>query len=186
MTVRDLLARIARQLEETQIPYMIVGSMASSYHGEPRMTRDVDLVIDPEPASLHRFLDALSPNEFYVDRDAAATALTERSQFNVVEMASGWKVDFVIRKDRLFSLAEFKRRREADVLGVRAYVASAEDTIIAKLEWARSGDSERQLRDVAGILELSGDRLDLAYIERWTSELGLADLWSSVTRRRDQ
>ena len=95
----------------------------------------------------------------------------------MVLLDSGWKADLILRKERPFSRAEFERRQPADIAGVPVYVATAEDTIVAKLEWARAGESERQLRDVIGILEVSGERLDRDYIARWIAELGLHALW---------
>jgi len=180
VTLGALLARISAKLDDAGIAYMITGSVASSFHGEPRATRDLDIVIDPTPDAIRRLVRSLPADEFYTDLDAALEALRQRSQFNVVEVATGWKVDLLVRKDRPFSREEFARRQRADLQGVSAYVATAEDTIIAKLEWARSGESERQLRDVAGILAASGDRIDHAYLKQWIKELGLSELWARV------
>lgn len=178
MSLSDLVAAVVQRLDEAGIPYMITGSLASSFHGEPRSTRDADLVIDPTPDAFRRFIDGLVGAEgFYVDADAAVDALERRTQFNLIDAATGWKVDFVIRKDRPFSLEEFRRRRPVDLLGTTAYLATAEDTIIAKLEWAQAGESERQLRDVASILSVVGDQLDRQYLDRWIADLGLVDLW---------
>lgn len=180
MTLGELLAGIGARLEAAGIPYMVTGSVASSFHGEPRATRDIDIVIDPGPEALDAFVESLPAADFYVDPDIARTALAERSQFNVIEIASGWKVDLMIRKDRPFSVEELARRQPADVLGSPTFVATAEDVVIAKLEWAKAGESERQLRDVAAILAVSGDGLDYPYIERWVSALGLRKAWSEV------
>jgi Domain of unknown function (DUF1814). len=180
MTLEQLLAAFGRRLTQARIPYMVTGSIASSFHGEPRATRDIDLVIDPTAQALARFVRDLPADVFYVDRDAALTALAERTQFNVIEKASGWKVDLVIRKDRPFSIEEFGRRKPAELLGTPTFVASAEDVVIAKLEWAKAAESERQLRDVAAILAVSGDGLDYSYIERWVAALGLGDTWAQV------
>jgi len=173
MTLGDLVARLTDTLDNAGIPYMLTGSLASSFHGEPRSTRDVDVVIDPSPDSLERLLSSFPADAYYVDGEAARAALAERGQFNVVEQATGWKVDFVIRKERKFSRAEFGRRTWVELPGGPAFVATAEDTIIAKLEWAQAGESERQLRDVASILAVSGDRLDRGYLDRWVGALGL-------------
>lgn len=184
MSLSDLVAQIVERLDRAGIPYMITGSLASSFHGEPRATRDADLVIDPTPDALRRFLDALSEADgFYVDTDAALDALHRRTQFNVVDVETGWKVDFVIRKDRPFSVEEFRRRQPVELLGTTAYVATAEDTIIAKLEWPLAGESERQLRDVASIVSVVGDKLDQQYLQRWIADLGLGDLWESALPR---
>jgi hypothetical protein len=180
MTLGDLVARMVDRLERAGIPYMLTGSLASSFHGEPRTTRDVDLVIDPTPRALTAFVGRLPAGEFSVDADAARVALQERSQFNIVEVETGWKVDFVVRKDRPFSVEEFERRMPAELVGHRAFIATAEDTIIAKLEWAMAGESERQMRDVASILAASGESLDFSYLERWTRQLGLTTAWEQV------
>ena len=97
--------------------------------------------------------------------------------FNIIEIATGWKLDLVIRKARPFSIEEMRRRTLTKLLGIEVSIATAEDTIIAKLEWAKQGASDRQLEDVAGILRVRGSDLDLDYIERWITELGLAEPW---------
>jgi hypothetical protein len=172
-----LLDRVVRMLNEASIPYMVVGSLASSFHGEPRQTRDIDIVIDPTPGALRRFVERL-PADFYADADAAMEALERRTSFNLVETESGWKVDLIIRRDRPFSREELGRRIRVKLLGTEAEIATAEDTIIAKLEWATEGHSERQLRDVAAILETQGASLDEDYIGRWVRALGVEDAWS--------
>ena len=179
MSLIDLVATIARRLDAAGIPYMLTGSLASSFHGEPRSTRDADVVIDPTPEALRRFVTALTQEEpFYVDANSALDALEHRTQFNVIEVATGWKVDFIIRRDRPFSIEEFGRRQQVEFPGGTTYVATAEDMIIAKLEWAVAGESEQQLRDVSSIASVMGGALDLEYLERWIAELGLIDLWN--------
>jgi hypothetical protein len=173
----DLLAAMADRLETAEIPYMVVGSVAGSFHGHPRTTADVDIVIDPSAEALRAFVNALPDDEYYVSDTAAIEALDRRSSFNVIEHATGWKVDLLIRKDRAFTVTEFERRSGAPLFGRDTPVATAEDTIIAKLEWAPAGESERQLRDVAGILEVNGESLDRDYIGRWVEQLGLEDPW---------
>ena len=185
MSQGRLLARIARQLDDAAIPYMVVGSLASSFHGEPRMTRDIDIVIDPTVASLQRLVEGLLAAGLYLDRDAAAAALELRGSFNAIEAEIGWKVDFLIRKDRAFSRTELDRRLRVRLLETDAHVATAEDTIIAKLEWATGGESERQLRDVARMLAVSGDALDYPYIEHWVRALDLAEMWARARALAD-
>ena len=174
---RGPLRTIIAALEAAKIPHMVVGSFASMAHGEPRTTRDLDVVIDPRPEQLDALVAALDPERFYVDLDVARDALRRRSMFNVIDMETGWKLDFVIRKDRPFSIEEMRRRTPARILGMDVATATAEDVIVAKLEWAKLGGSDRQLEDVAGILRVRGLELDLAYIERWVAELDLAEVW---------
>ena len=173
-----LLRTIAGKLEAAGIPFMVVGSFASTVHGEPRTTMDVDIVIDPTAATLAQLLASLDPEEFYVDADTARDALRRRSMFNVIEMATAWKVDLMIRKDRPFSVEELSRRVTSRVIDVAVPTATAEDTIIAKLEWASASSSERQLLDVAGILRVQAGSVDMEYIERWVAALELAGGWA--------
>lgn len=175
------LARLISKLTDAGIGHMVVGSFASSFHGVPRSSQDLDLVIDPTPESLQRFLADLPPDEYYADADAARDALARRAQFNVIDMATAWKADLIIRKARPFSISEMSRRVERDLLGTRVHVASPEDTLIAKLEWAvLGGGSDLQLRDAAGIVRLRGSELDQAYIQQWVDQLGLAEVWDRI------
>jgi hypothetical protein len=172
-----LLRTIVAALEAAGIPHMVVGSFASTAHGEPRTTRDLDLVIDPSLDQLNELVGAFDPEHFYVDPYVARDALRRRSMFNIIEISTGWKLDLMIRKARAFSIEEMQRRMITKILGMDVPTATAEDTIIAKLEWAKLGASDRQLEDVAGILRVRGAELDLDYIERWVAELELAEPW---------
>lgn len=183
MTFAGSLAEAIRLLERVAVPYMITGSVAGTYHGEPRSTLDIDIVIDPDGAALERLVDALAAADFYVDRDAARVALRDRTQFNAIG-TDALKIDFIIRKERPFSVEEFARRREVQLPGTSGFLATAEDVIVAKLEWAVATDSERQLRDVAGILSVGGDAIDHAYLARWIAALGLTDAWTRVVGRQ--
>jgi hypothetical protein len=178
VTFGELLALVIGLLERSGIPYMVTGSLASSYHGEPRATRDADIVIDPSREALDQLTAGLQGIGFYVDRDVAREALADRSQFNAIGTDAS-KVDFMIRRDRPFSVEEFRRRQQADLLGTPGFVATAEDVILAKLEWANATGSDRQLDDVAGILAIASE-LDLSYIDRWAATLGLEDALSAV------
>ncbi len=181
--LRDLLERIVPALHQAGVPFMIAGSFASTAHGLPRATQDLDIVIDPSGKALAALLSLLPQEQYYVDADVAREAFRSHGMFNVIDHASGWKIDFIFRKDRSFSEQEFERRRPMTLLGVEVSMASAEDTIIAKLEWSKtSGGSERQRRDVAGMLATVGDDLDYPYIERWLKELDLSDEWELAKR----
>jgi hypothetical protein len=172
-----LLAAIVAKLDAIGIPHMVVGSFASTVHGEPRSTHDLDLVIDPSPEELELLLASLDPERYYVDPAVARDALRRRSMFNVIEMTSAWKLDLVIRKARPFSIEELRRRQITRILGIDVAIATAEDTIVAKLEWAKQGASDRQLEDVAGILRIRGPDLEVPYIEHWVDALDLRAEW---------
>jgi hypothetical protein len=174
----DALRRVIDLLERLGVPYMLTGSVATSYHGRPRATHDADIVVDPTPEQLDTLVQDLGRAGFYADVDGAREALRLRRQFNAIDTRYACKVDLIVKKDRPFSHEEFARRQRRN-LPFRADVAvvTPEDAILSKLEWARqSGDSERQLRDAAGVLHLN-PTLDREYVERWADALGVADLW---------
>jgi len=133
-----LLRTIVAALEAARIPHMVVGSFASTAHGEPRTTRDLDLVIDPGLDQLNRLVGALDPERFYVDPDVARDALRRRSMFNIIEIDTGWKLDLVIRKARPFSIEEMQRRTVTKILGLDVPTATAEDRRLSVLSvsWA--------------------------------------------------
>lgn len=181
-SVEGFLRRVLHALDSATVPYMLTGSFASSFHGAPRTTHDVDLVIAPTLGTLERLLTQFPHDRYYVSRDAALQAYGAETLFNVVDFASGWKVDFILRKSRSFSSTEFERRRQVDLLGTTLWVASAEDVVLSKLEWAKLSESDRQIRDVSDILRAQRDALDADYIERWVQSLGLHAEWTKARK----
>ncbi len=181
MSAANLLCEVVKALDDAGIPHMLVGSFASTAHGAPRSTQDIDIVIDPTADALDRFLGAFDLKDVYVS-PSAPVALANRDQFNVIDTTTGWKVDLIIRKDRPFSRAEFARRTRARALDVDVYLATAEDTVLAKLEWAATGGSDRQVADAATVLAVSGDELDHDYLDRWAAELGVEALLARARR----
>jgi hypothetical protein len=179
------LREIIRALDDAGIAYMVCGSLGSSFHGQPRATNDVDLVIAPTRTQLEALVAALVPR-FYADLEAAVEALTNGGSFNVIEGEIGWKADLIPLRNRPFSREEFSRRRQAEVLGSKVYVVSPEDAILSKLEWARKGASERQLKDAAGIVATQGADLDRTYLSKWARELGVAGLLEELLREGRQ
>jgi len=161
---------------------MVVGSYASTFHGEPRMTRDIEIVVDPSESSLEVLVDLVDRDRFYLGD--AMEALRDRGMFNLIERHSGWKVDFVIKKDRPFSDAEFERRIPARVNGVDVEIATVEDTILAKLEWSAASRSDRQLSDVIAMAAIQ--ELDRVYLEQWAKELGIGAALAKALNSADQ
>jgi hypothetical protein len=176
------LQRAVAALDAASVPYMLTGSFASSFHGTPRTTQDIDIVIAPNLGSLKALLAQFPEDKYYVSVDAALQAYGSEGLFNVVDFASGWKVDFIIRKARAFSVEEFNRRHQVGFLGTTLYIATAEDVVISKMEWAKMSESERQIGDVASILRTRRDELDTAYIERWAATMGLSAQWERARR----
>jgi hypothetical protein len=182
MSVPDVFRRITKALGQAGIGYMLSGSFASAHYGVPRSTQDIDLVIEASPAQLRAFVESLSGNEYYADLDSALGAHKRQSMFNVIDLATGWKIDLIIRKSRAFSQEEFRRRQRASLHDVSLFVASAEDVVISKLEWAKLAQSRRQIEDAAAILRIRWDALDHSYLEKWIVELDLKMEWDDALR----
>ena len=171
---------VIEALEALGVPYFLGGSLASSVHGVLRTTKDADVVADLRLKHVQPLARALS-DAFYVDAESIKDAIRHQSSFNVIHLETMFKVDVFILKGRPFDAAQFGRRA-TQVIATDpercAYVASAEDTILAKLEWYRKGGevSEQQWRDVLGVLKVQGDRLDYGYLRHWAVQLSVADL----------
>ena len=181
--IGEFLNRITSALEMNGVPYMLTGSVASSMYGIPRATNDIDLVIAPTHAQRLSVVQLLQRVGLTVAPEAAVAALKRKSQFNVIDFSHGLKVDLIIRKAREFSVVEFDRRKTHEVEGMRLTLATPEDVLLAKLEWSKIGESERQLIDAAGIIKVQGTALDYAYIERWVESLELQTQWNAARER---
>jgi hypothetical protein len=182
MKLPEVMHGITAALDRAGIAYMLSGSFASAYYGASRSTQDIDFVISATPAQLTTFVQGLSTESYYSELGAALEAHRRQSLFNVVDQATGWKIDLIIRKSRAFSQEEFSRRRLVDLEGTPLFVATAEDVIIAKLEWSKLAQSRRQIEDVAAILRARWGSLDRSYIEKWIAELGLREGWNEAGR----
>jgi hypothetical protein len=181
-TTNNVFARVIGALEQAGIPYMLTGSFASSYHGVPRATQDIDIVISPTADQIRTLVGLLPETEYYVDEDAALDALKRQGRFNLVDLDTGWKIDLMIRRSRPFSRNEFDRREVVEFQGMKLAVATAEDVILAKLEWAKLGGSQRQIEDAAGILRIRREDLDRDYLRRWVEELDLTTQWEEARK----
>ena len=185
MGQKDFLARLVTKLENVGIPYMISGSLGSSFHGEPRATNDIDLIISPNAEQLNTFIQSLSEG-YYVNPEAVHEAFRNRSAFNVIDHQTGWKADFIIRKDRPFSLEEFGRRIKGNIVGIRVFVISPEDAILSKLEWSKAGESDRQFRDALGVAVVQWETLDKEYLLKWAQELSVETLLENLLRSAEK
>jgi len=184
MEILDILERVISKLEELGIPYMVSGSAASSFYAFVRTTQDGDLVVALGSDQVEKFASAFAP-EFYLDRASIHRSLQMGGSFNLIHLQSSLKIDFFPLRKRSFSQQEFARRQPRRLLEksvVPAYVATAEDTILSKLEWFRAGGevSENQWKDVVGILRVQATSLDLAYLNQWARELHVEDLFEKA------
>lgn len=173
------LFQVIEALDGLEVAYFVGGSVASAAYGTPRATLDADLVADLQMAHVPAFVDALQ-DQFYVDEPMIEDAIRRRGSFNVLSLATMFKVDVFVLKDRPFDHSQMERRRKlaVDPEAAPVFVASMEDIILSKLEWYRLGNevSERQWGDVLGVLRTQAGQLDRAYLRRWAGELGIDDL----------
>jgi hypothetical protein len=165
VNVPDVFRRIIAALNQAGMGYMLSGSFASTHYGVPRSTQDIDLVIEATPAELRAFVEALSSKEYYADLESALEAHKRQFILNVIDLPTGWKIDLIIRKSRVFSQEEFRRRQRVCLHDVPLFVASAEDVVISKLEWAKLAESRCQIEDAAAILRVQWDLFDHCYLE---------------------
>ena len=142
MTAEDLFRRIITALDQAGIPHMLTGSFASAYHGSPRATQDIDLVIEADADRIRTLVASLPAEAYYVDLDAALTAIDAEGQFNVIDLVSGWKIDLMIRKQRPFSLEEFDRRRSVELHG----------TSIKVVRWVQAFELESEWKAACGMV----------------------------------
>jgi hypothetical protein len=168
---------VGRQLDALGITWLVGGSVASSILGEPRATADVDLVADLRGRHVSALYAALV-DTYYIDEDATKFAVKTRGAFNVIQLASMTKVDIYCSRDEPLAREELARRIFVDVEGQRLPCASAEDIILQKLMWFVEGGgvSDRQWRDIRGVMRVQGAALDRAYLEHHAASHGVLEL----------
>jgi len=172
----DIVRDVSQRLGQAGINYMLTGSMAMNYYAQPRMTRDIDVVLALRPDDAGRVVKLFSP-DYYVSREAVDSSIAHQSLFNLIHNESVIKVDCIVRKQTEYRLNEFNRRQRIKIQDFETWIVSKEDLILSKLFWAKDSHSELQLRDVKNLVSTDCDR---DYIERWTAELDLAKLWEEV------
>jgi hypothetical protein len=165
----EVLTDVAARLESAGIDYMLTGSLAMSLYAQPRMTRDIDVVVELAAVDVASVVDLFSP-EYYVDAEAVGSAIAARGFFNAFHFTRLVKVDFIVRRDEAFERQKFVRRQRRELAGRHVWVISKEDLILSKLVWAAPTESAFQLRDVRNLLA-SG--VDDAYLRQWSAKLGV-------------
>ena len=168
----DIVRDISHRFEQARIAYMLTGSMAMNYYAQPRMTRDIDVVIAVSPDDVGRVAALFRP-DYYVSEENIRESIAHESIFNLIHQESVIKVDCIIRKNSEYRQMEFERRQKISVLDFITFIVSKEDLIISKLSWAKESNSDVQLSDVRNLLATGYDD---AYLRHWTRELGLDNL----------
>jgi len=187
MTQQEFFEEVLAALERLDIPYMVTGSVGAMLYGEPRMTNDMDVVIDPSPARVPLLVLAFSGEDYYFP---PAEVVTEeircRGQFNILHVGSGSKVDLIVRRDTEFARNEFARRKVvAFSARLDSMSATPEDIILAKLAYYHMSPSQKHVEDIRGILAVSGDELDGSYLHEWIARLGLTEVWQETKPATD-
>ncbi len=176
----EVLKELARRLDEIGIAYMVTGSTAANFYAVPRMTRDIDIVVELSDRDIGKFVSAFE-KDHYLEPETVREAVKNKGMFNLIHDKYLFKLDFVVRKDTPYRRKEFSRRKRISVDGQNLYVVAPEDLILSKLEWAKDSESEFQLRDVRNLLQ-SVRRLDRRYLTRWAKQLSVLSLYQKTNR----
>jgi hypothetical protein len=186
MSQQELLRKVVQALDDAGIEYMVTGSVASSLQGEPRSTHDIDLVVAVKRAAARKLAKAFPPPDFYLDEESIVDAINNQNMFNLIEVNTGDKVDFWILTDRPFDQSRFGRKYLEDVMGMQITVSSPEDTILAKLWWAKlSGGSEKQFTDALRVYEVQFEKLDMDYLHDWAKEMAVEQMLTRMEKEAE-
>lgn len=180
-TELEVLRDVSQRLDSAGIAFMLTGSVAMNHYAQPRMTRDIDLVVALNQAQAEVVVHLFEP-DYYVDVQAIARAIARRSMFNLIHNDSVIKVDCIVLKNDRYRQEEFERRRQVTISDFQTWIVSREDLILSKLHWARDSKSEMQLKDVRNLL--TGD-CDLDYLHSRAQQLGIEFLLKEVTTDND-
>ena len=184
MSQSNLLILLARILAEEGIEYLVTGSMASAFHGEPRLSHDIDVVVVLHPRNARSLVARFESLDFYADEDSVLAAISSAGQCNFVHLPSSGKIDLWMLTHTPFDQSRFARRVSLPFQGETLWVSSAEDTILMKLVWDREcGGSPKQRGDVLRVYENQARQLDMEYLDDWAVQLGVADRLADIRRR---
>jgi hypothetical protein len=178
----ELLNFVADAFDRVAVTYAVTGSHASIAYGEVRFTIDIDVVARLDSSSLDSFLQQFPRDQFYVSEDGAIYAALNGGQFNIIHPESGLKVDVIVPREAGWPDQLARRVRIATDADRRIWFVAPEDLILHKMEFFREGGSDKHLRDIAGILQITRD-VDREYIWQWANKLGLGEIWSQISRR---
>ncbi len=167
---------VSKKLIEYKIPFMLTGSIAMNFYVEPRMTRDIDIVVYLQKENISAIVKMFE-QDYYIDEDSVRMAIESNRMFNIVHNETVTKVDFIIRKKTEYRLVEFERRQLVNFVNIPTYIVSKEDLIISKLDWMKNSKSDMQKKDIS--LLLSSD-YDKDYVKKWSIELALNGLLEEI------
>jgi len=179
---RHLLLKVARILDQLDIPYIVTGGIAVFVWGRPRFTDDIDIVVELKAEKIDQLAKELLKvsKASYADANMMRDALRHQGEFNFIDGATGVKVDFWISKEDEFNRNRFTRKVTKKILEKDISFISPEDLILAKLRWQQISPSSKQLEDVESIFKISGEKLDREYLAKWAVRLGVQDIYSQI------
>ncbi|MCP4682570.1 MAG: hypothetical protein GY864_09580 [Desulfobacterales bacterium] len=180
MNELDILKLVTSRLSDAEIDYMLSGSVALTFYGKPRMTRDIDIVVMIPLDAVDGFVK-LFEQDFYIDKDMVADAIRNQAMFNIIHLETVIKVDFIIRKNHEYRILEFNKRKKKKLDDLEISVVSLEDLIISKIYWARDSFSEMQINDIISLMDLD---FDMDYVKKWCARLGLDLIFGRVLDER--
>ena len=176
----EVLKIVTQRLGEAGIDYMISGSIAANYYTIPRMTRDIDIVMELKEENIDKFVSFFE-DDFYINKETVTNEVSRQGMFNIIYNRYVFKIDFIIKKSSEYQQSAFSRRKQFLIEQNPMWFISAEDLIISKLIWAKDSYSEMQLQDVRNLMETVDD-LDLGCVEHWIQRLSLEQIYKEATQ----
>jgi hypothetical protein len=175
VSATDLVLRLIAVLNELGVPYMLVGSYSSNYYGRARATQDADFVVEISAEQV-RELAARPGPAFHVDPQMSFETLTMKSRYVIEHPATAFTIELFLLADDKYNRLRFARRREVEFEGTRVFVPSPEDVVVMKLRWSKGGNRSKDIGDVANVLAMRRQELDLDYVRRWCDRQGTREL----------
>lgn len=183
MSQQELLRALVELLNRSKIEYMFTGSIVSSMQGEPRMSHDIDVIVEASIKILPHLFVVFPQPRYYCDPESIRDAIKGDGMFNLIDTETGDKIDFWMLTGSGFDLARFDRRTQVELFGRTIWISSPEDTILAKLRWSKmSGGSEKQLTDAFHVYEVNSVVLDDQYLKHWLELLDIKDQWQRMLK----
>lgn len=177
----DVLKDVCQKLDSANVAYMLTGSFASNFYAIPRMTRDIDIVIEIQMKDINKIVKIFQ-NDFYIERNDICEAVQNANMFNIIHNGLSLKIDFIIRKEHEYRLVEFQRKKRILIDDTPIWIVSPEDLIISKLDWGKESFSEMQIKDVKNLLS-SVQNIDIDYMVDWIHKLNLTQIYDKVKQR---
>ena len=182
MILEDILINTIKKINKLDIPYMLTGGVAVIFYGKPRMTHDIDVVVEIDQTHIPKIIK-LFKKEFYVSEEAINESVMHKSMFNIINLDSGIKIDFWIRNDNEYDIERFNRRQKYMISGNEIFFSSPEDIILKKLLWYKDSQIDKHLDDTFGILQIQNENLDYKYIKKWSTKLSVSNLLNQLEKQ---